>query len=221
MTTVTRTGDFFRLIPSLVALVLVNLIPLFGALFWGWSISDVMLLFWAENVVIGVLNVIRMLVMIVKKQEYAAIFFIFFFIFHYGIFCLVHGAFVVSFFGHGSSPHPVMIENPEYIMLSVLHPEGLLLPVTAIFASHLFSLFHNFIGGREYEKTDSMKLMHAPYGRVVVLHITIVLGGVLVLGTGLGMAYALALLIVLKIGLDVVAHIVEHRKFLKRPEAEA
>lgn len=46
---------------SAVALVLANLIPLVGVLHWQWSVSSVVILYWFENVVIGVVNVLRML----------------------------------------------------------------------------------------------------------------------------------------------------------------
>ena len=43
-----------------VALVLANLVPLAGVLLWEWSVSSVVILYWFENVVIGVVNVLRM-----------------------------------------------------------------------------------------------------------------------------------------------------------------
>lgn len=46
---------------SAVALVLANLVPLAGVLLWEWSVSSVVILYWFENVVIGVINVLRML----------------------------------------------------------------------------------------------------------------------------------------------------------------
>ena len=46
---------------SAVALVLANLVPLAGVLLWQWSISSILILYWFENVVIGVINVLRML----------------------------------------------------------------------------------------------------------------------------------------------------------------
>ena len=38
---------------SLVALVLVNLVPIAGVLFFDWRVFDLLLLYWAESVVIG------------------------------------------------------------------------------------------------------------------------------------------------------------------------
>ncbi|HRQ88290.1 MAG TPA: DUF6498-containing protein, partial [Bacteroidia bacterium] len=49
------------LILSAAALVLANLIPLFGAIFWGWSVFEIVLLYWAENVVVGLYAILRIL----------------------------------------------------------------------------------------------------------------------------------------------------------------
>ena len=64
--------------------------------------------------------------------------------------------------------------------------------------------------------------MTAPYSRVVVLHVTVLVGGFLAdsLGAPLG---ALILLIVLKTVIDLLAHLREHRKAQMRsgPAASA
>ena len=61
-----------------------------------------MALFWFENVVIGGLNVMRMLVSGVRMGGagvFGALFTGAFFTVHYGLFTLVHGMFVVMLFG--------------------------------------------------------------------------------------------------------------------------
>ena len=45
-----------------VMLVAANLLPLIGVLAWGWQVFDVVVLYWFENVVIGVINILKMLV---------------------------------------------------------------------------------------------------------------------------------------------------------------
>lgn len=54
--------------------------------------------------------------------------------------------------------------------------------------------------------------MQQPYGRVVVLHLTILLGAFLMAALK-SPTVGLALLVILKIGLDVRAHLRERRKF--------
>src|SRR5262245_52984701 len=45
---------------STTALVLANLTPLFGVLFLHWSVFSLLLLYWLENVTVGVVNVLRL-----------------------------------------------------------------------------------------------------------------------------------------------------------------
>ena len=45
---------------SSIALVVSNLVPVWGVLFWDWNVFNVLFLFWMENVFIGVFNVLKM-----------------------------------------------------------------------------------------------------------------------------------------------------------------
>ena len=58
--------------------------------------------------------------------------------------------------------------------------------------------------------------MFAPYGRLVVLHITIILGGMAIAITG-APAAAVAILVVLKTVMDIGFHLAEHRKISLPP----
>jgi hypothetical protein len=58
---------------SAVALVLANLVPLAGVLYWEWSVSSVVILYWFENVVIGVINVLRMAMASPKSLDLLAL----------------------------------------------------------------------------------------------------------------------------------------------------
>ncbi|MGI9239888.1 MAG: DUF6498-containing protein [Verrucomicrobiales bacterium] len=46
--------------PSALVLVLANLIPLVGVIFWDWSVFNIVVLYWMENLVIGVINILKM-----------------------------------------------------------------------------------------------------------------------------------------------------------------
>jgi hypothetical protein len=196
--------------PTLSAVVLVaaNLVPLYGVAALGWSVFDVLLLFWVENVIVGLLNVARMLVASPDDplQWGAKLLFVPFFCFHYGMFTAVHGAFVFGLFGHLKTSG---LLQPA-LWLDTIGARHLWLPVGVLAASHLFSFFWNYIGRGEYRTASAPELMSKPYGRVVVLHLTILFGGfgVQALGSPL---WALLLLIILKTGIDLAAHLHEHR----------
>ncbi|WP_156917439.1 DUF6498-containing protein [Salinarimonas rosea] len=186
---------------SSAALVLANLVPLAGVLAGGWRVFDVLLLFWAENVVIGILNLARM-AMVALRGERGGLAMAGFFAVHYGIFTVVHGVFVVTLFGPpGASP---------IAGFALLLAPGLALPLAALAASHGLSFVVNFVVGGEMDRTTLGALMAAPYGRVVVLHVTIIFGGFAVEASGAPIV-ALALLVGLKILVDLAAHVAEHR----------
>jgi hypothetical protein len=62
--------------------------------------------------------------------------------------------------------------------------------------------------------------MFAPYGRLFVLHITIILGGIAIAITG-APAAAVAVLVMLKTAMDIGFHLAEHRKAAVPPEMVA
>lgn len=47
---------------SLIILIVVNLLPVFGVVRWGWDVFEIVSLYWFENVVIGAINILKMLV---------------------------------------------------------------------------------------------------------------------------------------------------------------
>ncbi len=55
-------GSSARLSLPALMLVAANLVPLVGVLAWGWQVFEVVVLYWFENVVIGAINVLKMLV---------------------------------------------------------------------------------------------------------------------------------------------------------------
>ncbi len=74
----------------------------YGVLVLDWSVFVVIALFWFENVVIGVLNVAKMLISgarIGSLGLIAALALATFFTVHYGMFTVGHGVFVASLFG--------------------------------------------------------------------------------------------------------------------------
>ena len=89
---------------ALTTLVLANLVPLAGVYLWGWSLTDLLLLYWIENAVVGLYTVLTMLTSWPAGQALlprvaGKLFFVPFFIVHYGMFWIGHGIFLQTFFG--------------------------------------------------------------------------------------------------------------------------
>ncbi len=45
---------------ALVALIVANAIPLFGVVFLGWNVWTILVIYWLENGIVGVFNVLKM-----------------------------------------------------------------------------------------------------------------------------------------------------------------
>ena len=190
-------------------LVAANLVPLAGVLLWNWSVFALIALFWMENVIVGVFFALRMLLADPRDPALwaAKVFLVPFFCFHYGMFTGVHGLFVFGLFGGKAyDPHGLQVLEPA---LRAAQDLGLWLPLAALLASHGFSFLWNYLWRGEFRRAKLTELMAKPYGRVVVLHMAIILGaiGTLALGSPL---WALLVLLALKIGLDLKAHLKEH-----------
>lgn len=184
---------------SVLALILANLVPVAGVLFFSWSVGDVMLLYWGESAIIGLFNVAKMWVV----DRTASLFMGPFFFGHYGGFMVVHLLFIYGLMVEGGSP--------EAGLLTVAGDFVPLVPAfVALLISHGVSYVTNFLGRREYEARQMTEMMSAPYRRVIVMHMTLIFGGFLVMTFGTTMP-ALLLMISLKIFVDARAHIAEHR----------
>jgi len=187
-----------------------------GVLLLGWTVFPLLLLYWLENVVVGGFNVLKMLLAKPAEPVYWAgkLFLIPFFIVHFGGFTFVHGVLVVAFFGpKGIQPFDLLTAVPAAIRANQLG-WGLL----SLIASHGFSFYWNYVKNGEYQRASLQTLMGQPYGRVMVLHLTVLFGGwiVMLLGSPVG---ALLALVALKTAADWRGHRAERRKFAALPEA--
>ncbi len=195
---------------SATCLVIVNLFPLVCVLAFRWSIAPIMFLYWVENIVIGFFNVLKMRkaqgpvsanILVdgrpVRENDRRSI--ITFFIMGYSGFTLAHGLFIVILFG-----------------LAVGSFLQVLLAFTLFFFSHYQSYRKHFVKNEEFRRTSFDRLFFQPYKRIVVMHLTILAGCYLVKMLDAPIL-ALAVMIFLKTAIDLVSHVIEHRKF-SRPE---
>jgi len=195
--------------PTVIVLLLANLIPLYGVFAFGWETFPLLLLFWVENVIIGGFNVLKMLLAAPQSGVSwgAKLFLIPFFCVHYGMFTFVHGVFVVGLFG---KQFRAGASFPDAgVFLRLITEQHLWIAVIGLAVSHGFSFGWNYLWLGEYRTAALPLLMMQPYGRIVVMHLTILGGGFLMMAMGSPVA-GLALLVVLKIVLDLRSHVRQH-----------
>ncbi len=183
---------------STLVLVLANLVPLAGALFWNWNLGLVMVLYWAESAIIGFFNLCKIIVV----GRWAALFAGPFFVGHFGGFMAVHFLFLYTIFVQGSfsdTSASGSLQDVGRLFLDLWPALG------ALFFSHGYSFFRNFIGRREYIGRTVQNQMSEPYTRIIFMHLVLIFGGALTLALG-GATPVLVIVIVLKIVFDVRAH---------------
>jgi hypothetical protein len=210
----TKASDWLR--PSVLVLVGANLFPVYAVLFAGWTVFAVLLLYWLENVVVGCFNVLRMVLAAGGRGSNAPArtFVILFFMVHYGGFAAVHGLFVIVVFGYAfqqgeGGPPAESLGQVIGQIADLLRQASVGYALLALVASHGFSFVWNYLCGGEYRRLSPDELLIRPYARVVILHVAIIFGALLI-GLFRTPVAALVVLVVLKIGLDVAAHLREH-----------
>jgi len=212
-----------------IALLLANLIPVFGVLYMNWDVGSIIVLYWAENLVIGFYTILKMLV----TGGIQAIGRILFFCVHYGGFCVVHGVFVLKLTEYAgleavtdattSWPGPLMLVEKLYNFLQgvlSVAPKEMLWVLLAMTLSHGVSFLLLFIGHGEFRKTTTRELMRAPYSRIAILHVAVIFGAFLVVKLKSPIGLLLAL-VALKTGMDIMLHKRSHKKAMEQAAGQA
>jgi hypothetical protein len=207
---VISTGPLTLASPSTLLLIIANLVPVVGAAFFGWKLSDVMVLYWAESAVIGFFNVCK----IILIGRWFALVAVPFFIGHFGGFMAVHFLFIYVLFVKGvAGMNDSAGDLADVAALFVALWPALL----ALFISHAYSFFSNFFGQDEYRNRTVSNQMSEPYSRIIFMHLVLILGGGL--SMVLGQAGPVIIVVIgLKIFFDVRAHLKEHNKSLPAQE---
>jgi Family of unknown function (DUF6498) len=168
-------------------LIAANLVPVVGALFFNWDAKAIFLVYCLETIIIGILNLVKMgIVTAVRKTDtwynqgsstkQSGLFFMFFFLIHYGLFVTVQMGlfFGASGIGDGSNitvfnffyKWPQLITNDSIIMLA------------AFAISYGLKMIYDFIRSGEYKTIPMMVLMFQPYGRIFVQQFTVIVGSI-------------------------------------------
>ena len=227
---------------SLISLFLANLVPLIGVLFWGWDMFSILILYWIESFIIGIWNIpkiikasgglskyipsisdIKTLVSYRISSILSHTFLIPFFIFHYGIFMMVHLGFILGLREIAlRNILPIITSSGSSFSYSIsyLGPisafqdiHGFWIAALSLFISHGISFFHNFIKKKEYEHMGPSAQTFQPYKRIVMMHLTILIGALLFVFLGSNSIGFLIVFLALKMFLDIRAHLREREKF--------
>jgi len=175
-------------------LIAANLLPVAGVWFWNWSPYEVFLVYCLETIIIGIYNLVKMGIVTISRKtdtwyngpsrtKQSGLFFMIFFLLHYGIFVGVQMGifFGVSGIGKGTNisafnffiKWPQLLSNDSLIMLG------------AFVFVYGYKMVVDFILPRRYRTIPMMLLMFQPYGRILIQQITVIIGSMfLTFGAG-------------------------------------
>lgn len=200
-------------ISSIAGIILSGLYPVIGVMYFGWDIQTILFLYWFENIIAGFWNIQKMRIAelpIANKdfvtpsdREYSIVeknmMIIMAFIFHFGIFTFAHGMFLKFVF------------LKDFLLTISLIPA-----ILATFTSYGLDYFFNYIKKKEYMFVSSDEQMKEPYVRIIVMHLTIIFGAFLITKVGETNIWPLIVLVLLKVIIDVVANILNDKKWLSK-----
>jgi len=176
------------------SVILFNLFTLTTGLIWNIDVRFFLLFYWLESIIAGIFNIIKMAT--VNNEESPITlkaFLIPFFIIHYGLFNAGHLVFLVFFINQFNTGVTASMYVFEHVRL---------------FALNLALLLVEYIQELKiWASTDADTsvgvLMFKPYGRIVVMHITIISGATLYFILGSNRIF-IVLLMVLKTIVDLL-----------------
>ena len=194
---------------SVPILVAANLVPLLGVLLWDWDVFLLLLLFWCENVVIGIFGIARLIVAGKTESPVEGLVLPVFFLVHYGGFMFGHFMVLFAIYSGHAEEAGRLVEPEDYYRVIIEQLNWV--AVLALFISHAWSFVENFMGQQEHERLTPGQAMALPYRRMMITHVALIAGGFFLVERGQPLA-GLVFLIALKIALDLIFHRREHAR---------
>jgi hypothetical protein len=178
-----------------------------GVLAFDWPAYAVLALFYLENVVIGVGTYFRLLLIGLRlplRAVLTTVGALAFFPVHYGLFCFGHAEILVAIFGGGEAL-PSFAPAPVQLLSHALAES---LGWAALAAMAITVALDGVRWWRcrfgPFSEEALVRQMFAPYPRIVILHVTIMVGGLLLAASAAPEPMVLAL-VALKLAFDAYA----------------
>jgi len=185
--------------PSVITLILTNLITIAAAYYFGWELADLLWVYFGQSLIIGVFQFLKILDLDKFSTEGVRIngkrppantvtrrYLAFFFLFHYGFFHFIYFIFLTVLF------HAIVSSIQQLVLMTVL-----------FFVNHLVSYLSNRASDRK-RVPNIGTLFFLPYFRIFPMHL------VLLFCIPLGSGGALFLFLILRMLADVYTHLLEH-----------
>lgn len=183
-------------------LVVANLLPVYGVWFLGWNAVDAFVAYALETLIVGVLTLLKMILVAMRGKKHVwygaggstntnGLFFIAFFIIHFGLFAAMQTAIFSQ--SAGITPPGSGMFHFFFHWLAYINKD-IAIMLGGFIVSYLARSFIPFILTGEYKTISMARLMFQPYGRIFIQQFTVILGSMLLsfrLGKGFILVFAL------------------------------
>lgn len=195
------------LVPAI--LILSNLVPLAGLLWWGWDAFVLLCLYCLETGVIGFWTILRVATMsrdqgsATRRSIAGTLALSGFFTVHAGLFMTVHMLFIFVLF---AGPWEGKIHDARDFIRVIVIGMGLWIPLLALFvgqgAIFINDAVNRFVFARVRQtQVDTGEIMGNFYKRIVILHLAL-MGGAFI-SQMIGRTAPLIVLVLLKTALEI------------------
>ena len=206
-------------IASIISLVIANIIPIIGVIFWNWDIFPLVYIYFLETIVIGLFGFLK--IILAQGVDYTI---------EQG---LVSQILLSQFFprlNSTSSKSSVLISYVICLIfyigllfvlcLLVLTPSNFSKPwepsyfiaILGLIISHSISFWQNYIKNKEYIYAVPYTQMTQPFDRVMVMILVFSVTAFAIYRIDVSILTILALIII-KIIFDIIYHYQEHARF--------
>lgn len=197
----------FRLLA--LPLALANLLPVLGIVFLGWDAFVLLSLYWLETAVLGFWMIVQLAVIQLTGRDMpfvlrlpATAFYCAFFTVHAGGFMAGHMLFLWTMF---SGAWQAKIAGPEDFIRLIVLGERLWIPLACLFVIRGLEFLREvpayLRGERAGEKVNNSPIIGRFYGRIILMHVSILFGGFI--AAKVGTMAPLVILVLAKTALDL------------------
>jgi Family of unknown function (DUF6498) len=175
---------------NILVVVVANLLPLLGAIWFDWKVFDYLAMYWLENWVVLAIMLAKARILVARgvhwgdSRGYPPAVDLISFCAAYLLFTVAHG-FGVFIWLPAVVLHDRSLWGPlsvgdllvNRIVATFASEPGLLIGFLALAASHLFVYWRDFVLKREYGYLTVHAVMKTTMQRVTTLHVAVLVGG--------------------------------------------
>ena len=166
-------------------LIAANIVPIIGAWFFHWDPRQIFMVYALETVIIGFFTLVKMGIVTAfrkkdtwynegKSMQVSGLFFMFFFLVHYGLFVAIQTGIFVQISGMSKDFKigffDFFLHWPQYLGKDAYYM------LAGFVISYGFNMLWNFVRPGYYRTVSLSLLMFQPYIRIFIQQLTVIIG---------------------------------------------